>query len=309
MPPAQGPLVDLRYQVVFSNSIPVSPTSSGAFVNGVWSGNVTVAQVATNVVLKADDGAGHVALSNPFNVIDPNAAPPTITTQPQSRTNNTGDNATFSLVATSSTTPSYYWRRNGSPIGGATASSYTLNNVQLPDSGSQFSCVVSNNYGARHEPDGVLTVICTNVVVAAQPAVTLNAGGAVYAVAPLSDGSVIFGGYFTNVNGVARSRLARLLPNGTLDMTWNPAPNACVYALAVSGTNLYVGGAFTSIGTFSRNYIAKLSTTGTGAVDATWNPGRGLLRVNALAVNGTDLSMRAATSTTSAGSRAVASPS
>ncbi len=38
-------------------------------MNGVWSGNVSVGQVATNVVLKADDGAGHVALSSPFNVI------------------------------------------------------------------------------------------------------------------------------------------------------------------------------------------------------------------------------------------------
>jgi hypothetical protein len=65
----QGPLVDLRYQVVFSNSIPVTPTSSGTFVNGVWSGNVTISQGTTNVVLKADDGAGHTALSNPFNLI------------------------------------------------------------------------------------------------------------------------------------------------------------------------------------------------------------------------------------------------
>ena len=64
----QGPLVDLRYQVVFSNSIPVTPTSSGAFANGVWNGNIAVAQAATNVVLKADDGAGHTALSTAFNV-------------------------------------------------------------------------------------------------------------------------------------------------------------------------------------------------------------------------------------------------
>jgi hypothetical protein len=120
---SQGPLVDLRYQVVFSNSIPVTPTSSGTFVSGVWSGNVTISQVATNIMLKADDGAGHIAASNPFRVIDPNAAPPNITTQPQSRTNNTGDNATFSLVATSGQTPTYVWRRNSSPIGGATTTS------------------------------------------------------------------------------------------------------------------------------------------------------------------------------------------
>ena len=68
----------------------------------------------------------------------------------------------------------------------------------------------------------------------------------------------------------------------------NPAPNASVFALAVSGTNLYAGGAFTNIGGVARSYIAKLSTTGTGAVDAAWNPGADWY-VSALVVNGTDL--------------------
>jgi hypothetical protein len=67
----EGPLVDLRYQVIFSNSVALNPTFSGAFVNGVWNGNITITETATNVVLKADDGAGHVALSNPFNLIPP----------------------------------------------------------------------------------------------------------------------------------------------------------------------------------------------------------------------------------------------
>jgi hypothetical protein len=64
-----GPFLDLLYTVGFSNSVPVSPASSGTFVNGVWNGNITVLQAAANVVLKADDGAGHVALSSPFNLI------------------------------------------------------------------------------------------------------------------------------------------------------------------------------------------------------------------------------------------------
>jgi hypothetical protein len=65
------PFIDLRYTVPFSNSIPVNPTSSGAFVSGVWNGSITLSQGATNVVLKADDGAGHTALSNPFNLTTP----------------------------------------------------------------------------------------------------------------------------------------------------------------------------------------------------------------------------------------------
>lgn len=64
-----GPFLDLRYTVPFSNSIAISPASSGAFVGGVWNGTITVGQVATNIVLKADDGAGHIALSSPFNTV------------------------------------------------------------------------------------------------------------------------------------------------------------------------------------------------------------------------------------------------
>jgi len=68
---SEGPLVDLRYSVTFTNSVTLSPASSGAFVNGVWNGNIAVSQAATNIVLKADDGAGHVAFSTPFNLITP----------------------------------------------------------------------------------------------------------------------------------------------------------------------------------------------------------------------------------------------
>ena len=48
--------------------------------------------------------------------------------------------------------------RNGTFIAGATNSSYTTNNVQLTDTGSQFSCVVSNAYGTTNSQVVTLTV-------------------------------------------------------------------------------------------------------------------------------------------------------
>jgi hypothetical protein len=42
--------------------VPITPTNSGNFVNGVWSGSVTVQQPATNVTLQADDGFGVIRL-------------------------------------------------------------------------------------------------------------------------------------------------------------------------------------------------------------------------------------------------------
>jgi len=50
-----------------SGSLPLSP-SSCAFAAGGWTGSVTVGAVDTNVVLTADDGAGHTGASNTFEV-------------------------------------------------------------------------------------------------------------------------------------------------------------------------------------------------------------------------------------------------
>jgi hypothetical protein len=44
-------------------------------VNGVWAGSLTVSQAETNLLLKADDGAGHTGQSNPFQVLSGGPAP------------------------------------------------------------------------------------------------------------------------------------------------------------------------------------------------------------------------------------------
>jgi len=86
------------------------------------------------------------------------------------------------------------------------------------------------------------------------------------------DGKIIIGGFFTTVNGFARNNLARLNPDGTVDVDWNPnAVGAGVYALALSGTNLYVGGQFTSVGGQTQDNLAKLDLI-TGQSDPAWKP-------------------------------------
>ncbi len=52
-----------------TNRIPVNPSVSDAFVLGNWTGSVTVSQPATNIVLVADDGFGHLGYANPITVI------------------------------------------------------------------------------------------------------------------------------------------------------------------------------------------------------------------------------------------------
>jgi hypothetical protein len=96
------------------------------------------------------------------------SGPSAIVAQPVNQTVPVGGTATFSLTAAGATPLSYFWRRNGTPIAGATASSYTTNNVQLADSGSKFSCLVSNAYRTVLSSDATLTVtlvVRTNIFI------------------------------------------------------------------------------------------------------------------------------------------------
>ncbi|HEY5913115.1 MAG TPA: delta-60 repeat domain-containing protein [Verrucomicrobiae bacterium] len=86
------------------------------------------------------------------------------------------------------------------------------------------------------------------------------------------DGKVIVGGLFTLVNGTARTNLARLNSDGSVDAGWNIGTVGPVDCLALDGDDLYVAGEFSSIGGLARNHIAKVNTSGTGVVDTVWNP-------------------------------------
>jgi hypothetical protein len=109
--------------------------------------------------------------------------------------------------------------------------------------------------------------------------------------AMVSDGSggYYIGGTFTSVGGVAINNAAHVLANGSLATGWNPNPNNAVYALAVSGSTVYLAGKFSSVtdsagtGTVTRNNAAAVNAT-TGD-DTGWNPEPNNT-VQALAVSG-----------------------
>jgi uncharacterized repeat protein (TIGR01451 family) len=62
-------LVDLRYTTGYPNAVPITPTLAGPFINGIWTGNLTLLAPATNANLRADDAAGHNGLSAPLTVL------------------------------------------------------------------------------------------------------------------------------------------------------------------------------------------------------------------------------------------------
>lgn len=91
-----------------------------------------------------------------------------------------------------------------------------------------------------------------------------------------SNGNVVLGGDFANVNGVNWNHLARLLPTGAVDPSFNPGPGAdgTIYALAVQTNNEIVfAGAFQNYNLTVRSGIARAAVTGQS--DTGFNPGTG----------------------------------
>jgi hypothetical protein len=90
------------------------------------------------------------------------------------------------------------------------------------------------------------------------------------------------------VGSVARNNLAHILDDYSIDLAWNPNADNTVYTLAVSGTTVYAGGDFTTIGNATRNSLAALDTTSNTNNATAWNPEAGAGSVvYTLALSGT----------------------
>ena len=90
-------------------------------------------------------------------VINPLPAAPTITTQPQSQTNNAGTTATFSVSATGASPLSYQWRKDGVNLSSATNITLNITNVQ-PMSIGYYSVVVINPGGTVTSSNASLSI-------------------------------------------------------------------------------------------------------------------------------------------------------
>jgi uncharacterized delta-60 repeat protein len=106
------------------------------------------------------------------------------------------------------------------------------------------------------------------------------------AIATLPDGKILIGGDFRIVNGTNRSRVARLSPDGSLDLSFDPGqgPNLHVgLILPQADGKAILGGFFTTVGGQPRNYFARLAAE--GSLDPNFQIGLGAnLPVYALAL-------------------------
>lgn len=103
---------------------------------------------------------------------------------------------------------------------------------------------------------------------------------------PLSDGKLLVGGYFTNVDGVgAQDYLIRLNSDGSLDQTFTPPVlNSNVTAIAaVSGGKFLLGGNFTNADSNAdADYLIRIAAD--GSLDTTFIPAGTKPQLNSAAV-------------------------
>jgi hypothetical protein len=102
--------------------------------------------------------------------------------------------------------------------------------------------------------------------------IAVGVDGLVKTMAVQVDGKVLLGGEFGMVGVEARSGLARLLPDGSVDGAFQTGVDGTVASLLVqSDGRILVGGMFGKIGTVDRPWLARL--TSSGGIDTVYQPG------------------------------------
>ena len=139
---------------------------NGATIASATNSSVTIASATT-----ADAGTYDVVVSNVAgNVTSAGAvltvnAPPTISAQPQSVSVRVGLAASFSVTAAGTAPLSYQWRKNGTPIAGATATTFAIATTTLGDAGT-YDVIVTNPVTSVTSATATLTVTVVAVTVA-----------------------------------------------------------------------------------------------------------------------------------------------
>ncbi|MCS6929476.1 MAG: T9SS type A sorting domain-containing protein [Saprospiraceae bacterium] len=93
-----------------------------------------------------------------------------------------------------------------------------------------------------------------------------GADGAILAIALQPDGKIIIGGTFTVYNGIPRRHLARLNPDGDLDLSFDPGTGGDDWIHAVilqPDGKILIGGDFNSYREVSTPHLARLNSDGT----------------------------------------------
>ena len=165
-PSNQTTIVDgsVNFLVTVTGTAPLSYQwrKNGASISGASSGALTLTDVQLS-----DAGSYTVVVGNVAGNTTSNAAtltvnvPAAISAQPISQTVNAGTAATFTAAATGTAPLTYQWRKDGTPILGATTATFTLSSVQ-PTDAAAYTVVISNPAGSSTSNVAILAVTIPN---------------------------------------------------------------------------------------------------------------------------------------------------
>jgi hypothetical protein len=143
--------------VVTWSILPTLPTGLAfSTLDGSISGTPTVVSASQTYAVTATNSGGTHQASFSVTV---NPPAPTILTQPANLTVDIGATPTFTVTVNGTGALTYQWSKNGTPIVGATGSSYTTPALTYADNGATFTVVASDTYGGSvTSTAGVLTV-------------------------------------------------------------------------------------------------------------------------------------------------------
>jgi len=141
----------LSYQW-YKASVPITNATAASFTIAAC----TTADASTYSVT-VYNSVGSVTSKGASLVVDTTLTKPVITSQPVALTVAVGRAASFSVKASSTTTPLYQWKKDGVAIIGATTDTLTIASSQLTDAGS-YSVVVSNGAGSVSSSPASLSV-------------------------------------------------------------------------------------------------------------------------------------------------------
>ncbi len=203
---------------------------------------------------------------------------PVIASQSDEQTVPAGEEVNFFVEASGLPEPTYQWQFFGTNLPGATTWILTLRNVRSFAAGD-YTVIVSNSLNSVISLPITLNVVAPSRA-AGSPDISFYTGlgpnDRVHAIAVQPDKRILIGGAFTEISGLSRNRIARLMYDGSVDPSFNPGTgaNGAVFALALqTDGKILVGGAFTNFNGLTRNRIVRLETN--GAVDLSLNTGLG----------------------------------
>jgi hypothetical protein len=130
-----------------------APLTYQWYRNGEAIANATTSSLALGLVQDADAGVYQVVISNVVGSVTSFGAqltintPPSIQLDPASLSVNAATAASFTVSAAGTAPLTYQWRKNGTPITGATSSSYSLASVQAIHAAA-YDVVVTNVAGS-----------------------------------------------------------------------------------------------------------------------------------------------------------------